>query len=79
MRALVTGTFHGPKLGLYVFPGKDHAGTVETVDIGIPRGSPGAGRAGLITDRVINLFPRRGRSGSKFTSGVVVVAGGSVG
>lgn len=79
VRALVTGTFHGPKLGLYVFPGKDHAGAVETVDIGIPRGSPGAGRAGLITDRVIDLFPRRERSGSKFTSGVVVVAGGSVG
>ncbi len=79
VRAVVTGTFHGPKLGLYVFPGKDHAGTVETVDIGIPRGSPGAGRAGLITDRVIDLFPRRERSGSKFTSGVVVVAGGSVG
>ena len=79
VRAVVTGTFHGPKLGLYVFPGKDHAGTVETVDIGIPRGAPGAGRAGLITDRVIDLFPRRERSGSKFTSGVVVVAGGSVG
>ena len=79
VRAVVTGTFHGPKLGLYVFPGKDHAGTVETVDIGIPRGAPGAERAGLITDRVIDLFPRRERSGSKFTSGVVVVAGGSVG
>jgi hydroxyethylthiazole kinase-like uncharacterized protein yjeF len=79
VRAVVTGTFHGPKLGLYVFPGKDHAGAVETVDIGIPRGAPGAGRAGLITDRVIDLFPRRERSGSKFTSGVVVVAGGSVG
>ena len=79
VRAVVTGTFHGPKLGLYVFPGKDHAGAVETVDIGIPRGAPGAGRAGLITDRVIDLFPRRERSGSKFTSGVVVVVGGSVG
>ena len=79
VRAVLTGTFHGPKLGLYVFPGKDHAGTVETVDIGIPRGAPGAQRAGLITDRVIDLFPRRERSGSKFTSGVVVVAGGSVG
>lgn len=79
VRAVVTGTFHGPKLGLYVFPGKDHAGAVETVDIGIPRGAPGAGRAGLITDRVIDLFPRRERSGSKFTSGVVLVAGGSVG
>ena len=79
VRAAVTGTFHGPKLGLYVLPGKDHAGAVETVDIGIPRGAPGAERAGLITDRVIDLFPRRERSGSKFTSGVVVVAGGSRG
>jgi hydroxyethylthiazole kinase-like uncharacterized protein yjeF len=77
--AVATGSFHGPKVGLYVFPGKDHAGQVETVGIGIPRGAPGAGRAGLITERVIDLFPRRERSGSKFSSGVVVVAGGSMG
>ena len=79
VRAIATATFHGPKLGLHVAPGKDHAGRVETLEIGVPRGAPGASRAGLISNRVIGLFPRRERSGSKFSSGVVVVVGGSMG
>jgi NAD(P)H-hydrate epimerase len=33
----------------------------------------------LISDRVLELYPRRSRSGSKFESGVVVVIGGSAG
>jgi ADP-dependent NAD(P)H-hydrate dehydratase / NAD(P)H-hydrate epimerase len=79
VRAGATATFHGPKLGLLVEPGKEHAGSVEVVEIGIPRGAPGAERAGLISERVLDLYPRRSRSGSKFASGVVVVAGGSMG
>jgi len=79
VRAAATATFHAPKVGLHVEPGKDHAGEVETIEIGIPRGAPGAGRAGLISERVLELYPRRGRRGSKFASGVVVVAGGSIG
>lgn len=79
VRALVTGTFHGSKVGLHVNPGKEHAGRVELVEIGIPRGAPGAGSAGLISERVLALYPRRSRSGSKFESGVVVVVGGSMG
>jgi hydroxyethylthiazole kinase-like uncharacterized protein yjeF len=79
VRAAVTATFHGPKIGLYVNPGREHAGTVEVVEIGIPRGAPGAKRAGLISDRVLDLYPHRARSGSKFVSGVVVVVGGSLG
>jgi len=78
VRAAATATFHGPKLGLYVNPGKEHAGTIEVLDIGIPRGAPGA-RDGLISERVLDLFPRRARSGSKFVSGVLVVVGGSAG
>jgi ADP-dependent NAD(P)H-hydrate dehydratase / NAD(P)H-hydrate epimerase len=77
--ALVTATFHGSKVGLHVNPGKRHAGRVELVEIGIPRGAPGASRAGLISERVLDLYPRRTPSGSKFESGVVVVVGGSVG
>jgi ADP-dependent NAD(P)H-hydrate dehydratase / NAD(P)H-hydrate epimerase len=79
VRADVTATFHGPKVGLYVNPGKEHAGAVEVVEIGIPRGAPEAERAGLISDRVLDLYPHREASGSKFVSGVVVVAGGSLG
>jgi NAD(P)H-hydrate epimerase len=79
VRAAATATFHGPKVGLFVEPGKGHAGRVEVVEIGVPRGAPGAERAGLITERVLDLYPHRGRAGTKFASGVVVVAGGSRG
>jgi ADP-dependent NAD(P)H-hydrate dehydratase / NAD(P)H-hydrate epimerase len=78
VKAAATATFHGPKLGLYVNPGKSHAGVVETVAIGIPRGAPGA-TDGLISERVLDLYPRRDASGSKFVSGVVVIVGGSQG
>jgi NAD(P)H-hydrate epimerase len=79
VRATVTGTFHAPKVGLHVNPGAAHAGEVEVVDIGIPRGAPDAERVGLISERALDLYPRRERTGSKFTSGVVVVVGGSAG
>ena len=79
VRAAATATFHGPKIGLYVAPGAFHAGEVEVVEIGIPRGAPGAAGAGLISDRVLELVPPRTREGSKFTSGTVVIAGGAAG
>jgi ADP-dependent NAD(P)H-hydrate dehydratase / NAD(P)H-hydrate epimerase len=79
VRATVTATFHGPKVGLWVEPGKGHAGVVEVVEIGVPRGAPAPERAGLISERVLSLYPHRARNGSKFDSGVVVVAGGSAG
>jgi ADP-dependent NAD(P)H-hydrate dehydratase / NAD(P)H-hydrate epimerase len=79
VRAAASATFHGSKVGLHLEPGKSHAGRVEVVEIGIPRGAPGASSAGLISDRALDLFPRRTRTGTKFTSGVVVVAGGSIG
>jgi ADP-dependent NAD(P)H-hydrate dehydratase / NAD(P)H-hydrate epimerase len=79
VRAAVTATFHGSKLGLHVNPGKEHAGRVEVVEIGIPRGAPAPSSAGLIGEAVLDLYPRRTRSGSKFNSGVVVIVGGSVG
>ena len=79
VRADETCTFHGSKVGLHVAPGAHHAGEVEPIDIGIPRGAPAAGVAGLISERVLGLYPHRARDGSKFTSGVVVVAGGARG
>ncbi|HZI90421.1 MAG TPA: NAD(P)H-hydrate dehydratase [Thermoleophilaceae bacterium] len=79
VRADVTCTFHGSKVGLHVAPGAHHAGEVETIDIGIPRGAPAPQRAGRISERALGLYPRRARDGSKFTSGVVVVAGGARG
>jgi len=79
VRALATATFHGSKVGLHVNPGKEHAGRVEVAEIGIPRGAPEPSVAGLISGRVLGLYPHRERSGSKFVSGVVVVVGGSAG
>jgi len=79
VRAALTCTFHGSKVGLHVAPGAHHAGEVKPIDIGIPRGAPPPRRAGRISERVLALYPRRTRDGSKFTSGVVVVAGGARG
>jgi ADP-dependent NAD(P)H-hydrate dehydratase / NAD(P)H-hydrate epimerase len=79
VRAAATASFHGSKIGLHVAPGALHSGQVEVIEIGIPRGAPTGDRAGLISERVLGLFPHRLREGSKFTSGVVVVVGGSAG
>ena len=79
VRADSTATFHGSKVGLHVAPGAFHTGRVELVEIGIPRAAPSASRAGLISERVLDLFPRRAREGNKFASGTVVVAGGAAG
>jgi NAD(P)H-hydrate epimerase len=79
VHAAVTVTFHAAKPGLWIRPGKDHAGEIETVDIGIPRGAPANARVGLIDDSVLALLPRRTGASTKFVSGHVFVAGGSVG
>ena len=79
VHAHVTASFHGPKVGLLVAPGARHAGELEVVDIGVPRGAPMPGRVGLIAERVLERYPHRARAGSKFTSGTVVVAGGARG
>ncbi|MBV9006187.1 MAG: NAD(P)H-hydrate epimerase, partial [Solirubrobacterales bacterium] len=40
VRADATATFHAAKPGLWISPGKDHAGQVRVVAIGIPPGGP---------------------------------------
>jgi hydroxyethylthiazole kinase-like uncharacterized protein yjeF len=79
VRAAVTATFHAGKPGLWIAPGKTHAGTVETIEIGIPRGWPGPATIGLIAPSVFELLPRRGTSSTKFSSGHVLIVGGSRG
>jgi NAD(P)H-hydrate epimerase len=79
VEADVTATFHGPKVGLYVEPGKTHSGRIEVVEIGIPRSAPTPAAAGLISERVLLRVPPRARTGNKFKSGTVVVAGGARG
>jgi NAD(P)H-hydrate epimerase len=79
VRAIATATFHRAKPGLWIAPGKSHAGAVEIIDIGIPGGAPGVADAGLITPAVLHDVPRRGVESTKFSSGNVVVVGGSRG
>jgi NAD(P)H-hydrate epimerase len=79
VRANATATFAAAKPGLYVNPGKEHAGEVRVIDIGIPAGAPADVRAALIDDAVLAAVPRRAGNTTKFSSGHVVVAGGSRG
>ncbi len=79
VRADVTVTFHAAKPGLWIRPGKAHAGRVEVAAIGIPRGAPGDAAAGLIDPVALALLPRRASESTKFVSGHVIVAGGSRG
>ncbi|HEY1777629.1 MAG TPA: NAD(P)H-hydrate dehydratase [Solirubrobacteraceae bacterium] len=79
VQAVATATFHAAKLGLWIEPGRSLAGEVHVVDIGMPAGAPVEPGAGLLGDRVLELIPRRGANSTKFSSGRVLVAGGSRG
>jgi NAD(P)H-hydrate epimerase len=76
VRAHVTVTFHARKVGLAVAPGRFHAGTVHAVDIGLERG-PTASR--LATAKLLRAVPLRGERDNKYTSGHLLVVGGSRG
>jgi ADP-dependent NAD(P)H-hydrate dehydratase / NAD(P)H-hydrate epimerase len=75
----VTVTFHAAKLGHRIAPGKRSAGELRVADIGIPSDAGSEPPGGMITARVLERLPRRGPDSTKFTSGQVVVAGGSRG
>jgi NAD(P)H-hydrate epimerase len=77
--AVATATFHAAKPGLWIAPGKQHAGAVTVIDIGIPSGAPNDADAGLVGPGVLAELPRRGPASTKFTSGNVVIIGGSSG
>ena len=79
VHARATATFHVAKPGLWISPGKAHAGEVRVIDIGIPGGGPAEPRIGLISERVLDEVPRRGRESNKFAAGSVLVCGGSRG
>lgn len=79
VRAVATATFAAAKPGLWIHPGKAHAGRVEVVDIGVPAGAPVDPEVGLADDALLARMPRRAATSTKFSSGHVVVAGGSRG
>jgi hydroxyethylthiazole kinase-like uncharacterized protein yjeF len=79
VRAAATATFHAGKPGLWIAPGKEHAGAVTVIDIGIPDGGPSEPLVGLIDGAVVDAIPRRGAASTKFAAGSVLVCGGSTG
>lgn len=76
VRADVTVTFHGRKVGLDVAPGRFHAGEVVVADIGL---APAETRHRLVAPEILELVPRRQQADNKYTAGSVLVVGGSPG
>ncbi len=79
VEADLTVSFHAAKLGHQIAPGKWHTGELRVAPIGIPGGAPGEATGGEIAPAVLALPPRRGPRSTKFSSGQVVIAGGSRG
>jgi ADP-dependent NAD(P)H-hydrate dehydratase / NAD(P)H-hydrate epimerase len=76
VRADVTVTFHGPKVGLLVAPGRFRAGEVVVAEIGL---EPQETAHRLVNADVLRLVPRREPCQNKYTAGSVLVVGGSPG
>lgn len=75
-----TVTFHAPKVGHFVEPGSYFCGDLVLVDIGIPE-SISAPPDHFLTDgdEVTQLIPPKMEFDHKFSTGRVLVAGGSTG
>jgi len=76
VRADLTVTMHGRKVGLEVAPGRFHAGEVVVADIGLEQRET---RARLATREVLGLVPAKRPEDNKYTAGAVLVVGGSPG
>jgi ADP-dependent NAD(P)H-hydrate dehydratase / NAD(P)H-hydrate epimerase len=76
VRADLTVTMHGPKVGVVVAPGRFRAGEVVAADIGLEDAET---EHRVVTEEILALVPRRGPSDTKYTAGSVLVVGGSPG
>jgi NAD(P)H-hydrate epimerase len=76
VEADLTVTFHAPKVGLAVAPGRFHAGRVVVADIGLEHTSTAVRRA---LPALLATIPRRGERDTKYSSGSVLVVGGQPG
>jgi hydroxyethylthiazole kinase-like uncharacterized protein yjeF len=72
----LTVTFHAPKVGLIVAPGRFHAGRVAVADIGLEDVSTEHRRA---TAGLLRLVRLRREGDTKYTAGAVLVVGGQPG
>ena len=76
IQADATVTFHGPKVGLVVAPGRFQAGHLEIADIGLAQQDT---RHRRVSERILELVPKRGQRDNKYSAGSVLVVGGSLG
>jgi ADP-dependent NAD(P)H-hydrate dehydratase / NAD(P)H-hydrate epimerase len=76
VHADLTVTFHAPKVGLVVAPGRFHAGRVVVADIGLEHIPTDTRRA---TRELLSVVPRRREGDTKYTAGAVLVVGGQPG
>jgi ADP-dependent NAD(P)H-hydrate dehydratase / NAD(P)H-hydrate epimerase len=76
VEADLTVTFHAPKVGLAVAPGRFNAGHVVVADIGLEHVPTEARRATLA---ILDEVPLRGARDTKYSSGSVLVVGGQPG
>src|SRR5690349_21129538 len=76
VRADVTVTMHGRKVGLEVAPGRFQAGEVVVADIGLEAGET---LMRLVAREILEVVPRKSERDNKYTAGAVLVVGGSVG
>jgi NAD(P)H-hydrate epimerase len=76
VRADVTVTMHGRKVGLEVAPGRFNAGDVVVAEIGLDQRET---RHRLVTREVLSLVPRKRPSDTKYTAGALLVVGGAPG
>ncbi len=75
MRAVRTVTFHGPKVGHLIGDGPDVCGRLDVVDIGLPSVDPEFWEC----EAADAPLPARSRTAHKWSSGAVLVVGGSAG
>ena len=76
VRAALTVTMHGRKVGLEVAPGRFHAGEVVVADIGLELAET---EHALVGPEILDRVPRRRTEQNKYTAGTVLVVGGSRG
>jgi hydroxyethylthiazole kinase-like uncharacterized protein yjeF len=76
VKAELTVTFHGRKVGLVVAPGRFRAGEVVVADIGL---EPAETEHRLVRREILRNVPRRRDDQNKYTAGTVLLVGGSRG
>jgi ADP-dependent NAD(P)H-hydrate dehydratase / NAD(P)H-hydrate epimerase len=76
VRADVTVTMHGRKVGLEVAPGRFQAGEVVVADIGLDHAET---RAAVAAPGLLGVVPHKRVTDNKYTAGALLVVGGSPG